>query len=127
MKAVDPTTAPHPRPASDARGLWAGVLGPPLLWLIHLLVNYIIVPLACRRDASVIVHGATLLAILGAAAMGLFALARWRRAGREWPDDSASVMSQDRFLAVSGMAMSAMIVAALIAQWLPTFFVDPCR
>jgi hypothetical protein len=98
-----------------------------LLWLIHLLVNYIVVPLACRRDASVIVHAITLVAILGAAAMGLFSLAHWRRIGGEWPDESASVVTQDRFLARSGMAMSAMIVAALIAQWLPTFFVDPCR
>ena len=127
MTAVEPASLPSPRPARELAALWGGVLGPPLLWLTHLLVGYIIVPLACRHDASLIVHGVTATAIVLGAALGLLALGNWRRAGREWPDSSGSVVSQDRFLAAVGVLVSGLIIAALVAQWLPTFFLDPCR
>ena len=126
MTAVDQHTAPHPRPDRALFILWAGVLGPPLIWLVHLEVNYILVALACRIDAPLIVHGVTIAAIAGAAVFGLIALGSWRRAGREWPDSSGGAVTQDRFLATVGMLVAALIVLALLAQWLPAFVIDPC-
>jgi hypothetical protein len=127
MTAVDPDTLPYAPPGRGFLAMWAGVIGPPLLWLVHLQVGYLVVPLACREHAPIIVHGVTVAAILLVAAIGLRDFARWRRTGRHWPDSSAAVVSQDRFLTAMGMLLSALIVAALVAQWLPTFFLDPCR
>jgi hypothetical protein len=127
MTALDTASLPPLRSGRQLLALWFGVLGPPVLWLIHLQVNYITVPLACRRDAPVIVHGVTVAAIMMVAATGLLALRNWRHAGREWPDSSAGIVSQDRFLAAVGLLCSALIIMALVAQWLPTFFLDPCR
>jgi hypothetical protein len=127
MNASHHASPPHPRGARELGLLWLGVLGPPLLWLLHLQVGYVIVPLACRRSAPILVHGVTVAAIVIVAVMGFVALASWRRAGREWPDSSAGMISQDRFLAAIGLLIAALILAALVAQWLPTFFLDPCR
>ena len=127
MTVLDPASAPHPRDRRESLSLWSGVLGPPLLWLVHLQVGYMVVPLACHQHQPLIVHGVTVAAIVLTTVLGLFNVARWRRCGREWPDSSASVISQDRFLAATGLAISGLIVAALVAQWIPSFFVDPCR
>jgi hypothetical protein len=127
VKPVDQHTAPHPRPDRLLFALWAGVLGPPLIWLLHLEVNYIVVPLACRTDSLAIVHGITVAAIVAASLTGLVSLRSWRRAGRQWPDSSGSAVSQERFLATVGLLVTALIVCALMAQWLPVFFLDPCR
>ena len=127
MTAIDPASAPHPRQIRDALSLWSGVLGPPLLWLVHLQVGYMVVPLACHQHQPLIVHGVTVTAIVLVLGLSMLNVVHWRRSGREWPDSSASVISQDRFLAVTGLAISALIIAALIAQWMPSFFLDPCR
>jgi hypothetical protein len=127
VKALDPESAPHPRPDRALFALWAGVLGPPLVWLVHLEANYLMVPLACRHDNMLIVHGITVAAIVATALTGLVALQSWRRAGGEWPDSSGSAVTQERFLASVGLLLMALVVVALAAQWLPSFFLDPCR
>jgi cytochrome c biogenesis factor len=127
MTAIDPASVHPPRSGRERLLLWSGLLGPILLWLMHLEINYLVVPYACRKDAILIVHAVTVAFILAVAGLGLLGLTSWRRAGREWPDSSASVVSQDRFLATIGLLLSAITIMALVAQWLPTFFVDPCR
>ena len=107
--------------------LWTGVVGAPLVFLTHLLIAYALVPVDCRMGASLISHGASVVAILLAAGGGALSLRIWRRDGSEWPDTSASILSRDRFLASVGCLLSALTVVALIAQWIPVFFIAPCR
>ncbi len=106
---------------------WTGVLGAPLIFLVHLEIAYLLVPLACDGGTPLIVHVAAVAAIALAAGAGLLALGAWHRNGREWPDASASAAARDRFLGVLGGLLSALVVVALIAQWIPTFFISPCR
>jgi hypothetical protein len=106
---------------------WTGVVGAPLIFLIHLEVAYLLVPLACDAGTSLVVHGAAVVAIALAAGTGLLALGTWRRRGAEWPDASASPVSRDLFLGVVGGLLSALVVLAIVAQWIPMFFLSPCR
>lgn len=107
--------------------IWTGVLGAPLVFLVHLQVGYMLVPLDCDLETRLWAHVASALGILLAAGAGLLALRTWRRRGDRWPDTSASLVSRDRFLGVVGCLLAALSVLTLIAQWIPVFFIGPCR
>ena len=107
--------------------LWTGVLGAPLVFLAHLQLAYMLVPVDCRLDSRLLAHAASVLGILLAAGGGIVALRIWRRHDEEWPDSSASVSTRDRFLGAMGVVLSALVVLTLIAQWIPIFFIGSCR
>ncbi len=107
--------------------IWTGVLGAPFIFLVHLQVGYMLVPVDCDLGTRLWVHLASVAGILLAAAAGLLALRTWRRRGEGWPDASASLLSRDRFLGVVGVLLTVLTILTLVAQWIPVFFVDPCR
>jgi hypothetical protein len=67
------------------------------------------------------------IALAIALGLGLLSLQGWRRRGRVWPDSSASIPTRDRFLGSVGALTTAIVVLTLVAQWIPIFFIDPCR
>ena len=113
-------------PGRELLAMWTGVLAPPLIFLMHLELAYILVPLACETG-TLMAHATMAVAIALVLAAGLLALRPIRDHGRRWPDESASLLSRDRFLAVLGALISVFVALALVAQWLPMFFLSPCR
>ena len=111
----------------DATALWIGLLGPPTVFLAHLLAGYALAAHACRQNDALSLHIASVIAIALTLGLGLLSLRGWRRHGREWPDASASVATRDRFLSLMGIAITATVVLTLLAQWIPVFFIEPCR
>ena len=124
--AASPDVA-APTSGGELLAMWTGVVAPPLIFLAHLELAYILVPLACDHGSLLVAHATMSVAIALSVAAGLLALRPLRRHGRAWPDESASLLSRDRFLGVLGGLVSALVVIALIAQWLPMFFLSPCR
>ena len=116
-----------PTPGRELLAMWTGVLAPPLVFLAHLEIAYILVPLACDTGTLLMVHATMVVAIVLAGGAGAVALRALRRHGRAWPDESGGVVSRDRFLAALGALASGFVIIALIAQWLPLFFLSPCR
>ena len=117
----------HRTPGRELLLLWTGVLGAPLVFLAHLQLAYMLVPVDCRLDSRLLAHAAAVLGIALAAGGGVLALRVWRRHDERWPDSSASVSSRDRFLGAIGVVMSALVVLTLVAQWIPVFFIGSCR
>jgi hypothetical protein len=56
----------------------------------------------------------------------LLAWGAWRRAGTEPPDDRATAVSGERFLAALALSLSAVAALSIVAQWLTTGFIAPC-
>ena len=106
--------------------VWSGIVAAPLVFLIHLQVGYALVPVACRTQSGLLTHGPTALAVLLAGGLAGLSFRSWRRHGSEWPDSSAGVPTRNRFLGALGVMVSALVIVALLAQWLPVWFVDPC-
>jgi hypothetical protein len=106
--------------------MWSGLVGAPLIFLVHLQAGYALVPLACRLQSGMLTHGPTVLAVLLAGGAGFVSHRSWKRSGYEWPDSSASSLTRNRFLGALGVMVSAFVIIALIAQWLPIAFVNPC-
>jgi hypothetical protein len=122
---VDPRTdVPDAR---EIRALWIGLLAAPAAFMLNLELAYALVPTACSTGTRLIVHlvhfGCLLLAFGG----GLLAWRTWRSAGAEWPGEEGGKVGRTRFMAGSGVVGSALFALVIMAQWIPSFILNPCQ
>lgn len=107
--------------------LWAGILTAPLVFLLHLQINYALVTQLCQSEHKIAMHLVTLAALLISAGGGVVAWLNWRVVGRKWPGEAGSVAERSRFMSVVGILISLLVILGLIAQWIPQFIFDPCQ
>jgi hypothetical protein len=126
---MSPESVEEARAFTEPRGvlgLWYGLLGGPVAWLLGLQADYSLVRLACAKGTMLPLHLvslATLLIALGAAAV---AWRDWQRAGPEWPGEGGGVLDRSRFMAAIGLGAGALFSLVILAQWLAKLFLDPC-
>jgi hypothetical protein len=125
---IDPQAIASERRWTTGRALlvlWSGVLFAPLGWILHLSVSYGMATLVCPGSRW----------LLGAATVGSLALAltggwiawrTWREIGTGQETDG-SVIGRSRFMAVSGLALTAMFVTAILVQSIPPLFLRFCE
>jgi hypothetical protein len=112
--------------SDDEFALWAGVLIAPAAYFLQLGVAYALVPWVCAGGSQLALHMVTLAALALCAYGGFIAWRNWERVGREYPRDSGDTVSRSRFMAFSGVVLSALFFVAIIAQEIPTWIVDAC-
>ena len=124
-----------PTDVVDERRLsrWPGLLSLALAVLlgpIAALVNhgiiYIAMPWACGHDRHATLHIIPVLCLLAAAGAGVLAYAEWARVGGGMHAPDASVRDRSRFLALCGIATSALSALLILSQWLAIFVFGPC-
>jgi hypothetical protein len=122
---VDPRTEiPDSR---HIRALWVGLLLAPTAFLINLEVAYALVPTACASRNVLPVHLVHLACLLLTLFGLLTAWRSWKTTGASWPGEQGDPLSRSRFMAGTGMLMSAMFVLVIVAQWIPSFVLNPCQ
>jgi hypothetical protein len=115
---------------AGVRSLWTGVLTAPIAFLVNLEASYIIVPRVCATGAEIPLHLVSLTMLLFAAFGGFIAWRNWQRTGRGDETVSRSeepVMTRSRFMSIWGTLMSLLFILVILAQWIPSFFLDPCQ
>jgi hypothetical protein len=106
--------------------LWLGLLVPIAAWVLHQQISYLLAYWVCGGGSSAVLH-LWALAMLGVALLGGYlSFKSWRDSGKGWTDDGGSVQDWARFMALGGLMAAALFGLAIIAQWLPVFYVDPC-
>lgn len=124
------------------RSPWFHLLGCPILWSVHFLGSYLWVEFACRARLPVldsVVLGLTvlswsvliftLLATLAAGYTGWAAYRSWHRLkrSRKTNNEPASWRAESGlFMALSGIALSALFSLAILLGGLPAFVLGPC-
>lgn len=106
--------------------LWTGILAGPLAWALDEGIGYVLVPHACSTGHGYVLHVATALCLLIAAAAFLLA---WRMLVMTPPsstEDGGDASSRSRFMAMVGMASSALFFMAIIAEAIPRFILNAC-
>jgi hypothetical protein len=89
----------------------------PTAWAVAFEANYAALPEVCHQNWWLVPHllfGAALIA----SAVGVFL--GWRTHAQ------AGTPPTHGFLALGGMMFSSLIIALIIAQWFPAFWIDPC-
>jgi hypothetical protein len=122
---VDPRTdVPDAR---QIRALWVGLLLAPVAFLINLEAAYALVPTACSSRTELPVHLVHLACLLLTLYGLLTAWRCWKAAGAIWPGGAGDPLARSRFMAGVGLLVSALFVLVIVAQWIPSFILDPCQ
>ena len=113
--------------ARQLRALWTGLLLAPAAFLLNLEIAYAVVPAACSSQSLLLVHGVHLVCLVLASLGALSAWRSWRTAGESWPGDAGGPVSRSRFMAGLGLLTSALFLLVIVAQWIPSFMLNPCQ
>ncbi|HEX6432716.1 MAG TPA: hypothetical protein VFZ87_00670 [Gemmatimonadales bacterium] len=122
--AIDPRTdVPDKR---IIRALGIGLLVPPVAFLFNLEAAYALVPTACSEGTALVhlVHMVSLLVAVLGSAVGWRA---WQKSGATWPGGAGGRASRTQFLAGLGALMGLLFIVVILAQWMPSFILDPCQ
>jgi hypothetical protein len=103
--------------------LWSGVLGPPLAFLLNLELTYAAAGLFCeaRLESRLLVHVVPATMLLVSIALGMSSFIHWHRLG-----GGEAAEGSVRVLAVLGVLSASFFTLMIVAQWLPSFLLDPC-
>ena len=107
--------------------LWAGILGGPIAWAFDLTASYAVVKWVChtnRYGVLPLITIASLAVVAGAAAISWMALARTRE---DLPLDGGRPRQRARFMAVLGLATSALFALQIVAGAIPHWVLDACH
>jgi uncharacterized membrane protein YcjF (UPF0283 family) len=113
MAGTEPAHGPY-APGRIA-ALRFSVLGPPVAAFTEQQAAYALVEPACAGH-PVLLHLPALLCLAVVGLAGMICRKEWERG------DPTS-----RFFSLVGVLMSGIAVAVILAQWLPTLFLDPCH
>jgi hypothetical protein len=122
---VDPRTDVPDAPL--IRALWTGVVLPPLAFLLNLEAAYALVPTACSSRNLLLVHLVHLVCLVLAIFGGFTALRHWRASGGTWPGGAGGRLSRTQFMSGLGMLLGLLFTVVIVAQWIPSFMLDPCQ
>lgn len=102
--------------------LWAGALTAPIAWAIQFLIIYALVPHVCKVGFGRSLHVTSAIFIVIGVLGGLLS---WRNIGQaehSFEEERESILFMSRL----GLMTSALFTLIMIAQVIPTFFIDPC-
>jgi hypothetical protein len=109
------------RPLRDF-GLWLGIVGSPLTWLIQFQTIYMLVYPACGAQRNVVVHATCFVFFLAIAALGIYPWYNWtqNRLAKN------PVSRTRRFMSMLGVMTTGLFLLLVIAQWTAAIMLDPC-
>ena len=107
-------------------GLTLGIVTGPIAVLVNEELIYVTNMWACGTGKQLAMHVVPIVCLLVTFGAGLLAWRAWDRVGRGVEDEAATVDSRSRFLALGGMAISALSALLILAQWLAIFVFGAC-
>jgi hypothetical protein len=107
--------------------LWTGILAGPFAWAFDLCVSYALVKWTCSTQRQIVLLMMT-PAALGVVAAG--AVVSWlalRRTAAGSSTGGGDPRERARFMAVLGLASSALFAVAILAGAIPRWVLDACQ
>jgi len=103
-----------------------GLLLGPVAALVNEGMVYATNMWMCGAGSPLSLHAITVICLAIAIGGGLLARADWARVGRGTENEAATIDSRSRFLALAGMAGSALSALFIVMQWLAVFVFNSC-
>jgi hypothetical protein len=105
---------------------WIGILGGPLVWLVFLQLNYMLAPSACLSQNKVMLGIVTVVALFGTVAPAFAAWRAWHHTGATGQTEEGGAIGRSRFMALSGIGLSARFALVVLASAIPIIFLGAC-
>jgi hypothetical protein len=106
--------------------LTLGIVVGPIAVLANEELIYVTNMWACGTGKQLAMHVVPIVCLVVTVGAGLLAWRDWDRVGRGVEDEAATIDSRSRFLALGGMAISALSALLILAQWLAIFVFGAC-
>lgn len=107
--------------------LWTPILASPAVWFFTFLANYALAPLACIKEAKLILILVWLAGFIITGGAGLLALNEWRQVKVIEADAHGAPSERVRTMALAGLVLSAAFLVVIVAQSLPDFILAGCQ
>jgi len=106
--------------------LTLGIVVGPITVLVNEELIYVTNMWACGTGNQLAMHVVPIVCLVVTLGAALLAWRDWDRVGRGVEDEAATIDSRSRFLALGGMAISALSALLILAQWLAIFVFGAC-
>ena len=107
--------------------LWAVVLAGPLIWLCTFEANFAWSPWTCVYQVKLVLYLVSVAGLALCAASGALAWSQFKSLGREWAGEGPGPTPRSRFMAMGGMALSAISFLVILAQTIPEVVLGACE
>ncbi len=107
--------------------LWFGVFAGPVGWALDVGISYALVQWTCEMDHPNVLHLFSLLGLVFVAAGGAASYWCLARVPSDASNEGGGSADRSRFLAILGLALTAMSLALVIANAVPRFILSPCH
>jgi hypothetical protein len=107
--------------------LWTGIVAGPIAWAIDLTASFASVKWACaarNQGALQAIAGGALAVACGGAVLSWLAL---QQTDPRMPTDGGHPRARARFMAILGLAASALFGLQIVAGSLPSWVIDACQ
>jgi hypothetical protein len=107
--------------------LWTGILAGPIAWACDLMASYAVVSWVCQTGNYAVfplVTLASLAVVVGGASISFTAL---RHTVDDAPTDGGQPRQRARFMAILGLASSALFTLQILAGAIPHGVLDACQ
>jgi hypothetical protein len=106
---------------------WFGMLGPlTAAWGQQQLAYYLVGP-ACRTGHVLLLHFPAILALAITALAAFLCWNELNKVGGSRTTDEPVQTGSEWFFGAVGLFLSALAVAVILAQWIPTLFIPACQ
>ena len=106
--------------------LWLGIVGGPIAWLLYLQLSYMLAPRACQAGDKTALAVVAVVALATTIAITIVSWRAWHASGADYDTGEGTVLGRSRFMALSGLGISALIILLVIASFIPIFVLGAC-
>lgn len=106
--------------------LWLGIVGGPIAWLVYLQASYVLAPSACIAGNKSALGIALLIALIATLLITFMSWREWHATGANAVTDEGNAISRGRFMALSGLGISALSALLVLASGIPIFVLGAC-
>jgi len=114
------------RSASEYALQLIGFLGAPTVWALEFIISYAITQHACSTGQHWELYLLSLISGSLAGGATFIALRNLRLTSEKDSSDGGTPLDRTRFMAISGLMISAFFVMVIIAEAVPRFILSPC-
>ena len=111
----------------SGRTIWLLIVLPAFFCAAAMQANYTLVRQACSAQRNTMLYVVTIVALALTVGVALVAYLNWRRAGAQWPGETADVVTRTRFISMISVITSGLFFLVTFAQGIATIYFDPCQ